>query len=114
MNIETLMAEGLRQVRARLEKRFPRENPAALDEFAQGLHGAAVVWDVPLEHLFEWISHDHDRKDWSVSAWRLWCDRYAADRDGGHRCRNCQGGQLMLTRAGVWTCAACGVKELEP
>ena len=49
-----------------------------LDEFCEALIGIAEQHKVPDESLIFWI-HDHPAgKEWSLAAWRAWCERYAA------------------------------------
>jgi hypothetical protein len=115
-----LRAETLKVIRRELGDRFPDEdqsNPAALDEYAQGLQAIAIAFDVPIigtEGLIFWIHDRYEAKDWSLAAWRLWCDRYADLRNELEKprmCQRCFANPVTLTKAGVWWCGKCGEVE---
>lgn len=113
-----LRSETLALIRRRLAERFPdehRANPVSLDEFAEGLHATAIKFDVPVDSaLLPWIEDRIEGKDWSLAAWRLWCDRYAALRAEFAQpslCHRCGAHPVTLTKAGKWQCPACGEVE---
>lgn len=80
-----LRTETLKLIRRQLAARFPDEeadNPAALDQFAEGLQAVAIEYDVPIiERLIFWIHDRYEGKEWSLATWREECGRYRELRD---------------------------------
>ena len=77
--------QAFAEIRRALAERYPDEqlsSPDSLTQFAEGLHAAAIQFDVPVEHLFLWIAERDGR---SLAAWRLECECYAEAREGRPR-----------------------------
>lgn len=109
--------DATKMIREQLARRFPHEDTVSattLDAYAEGLVAVAESYGVPIvgsEGLEFWIEDRYADKDWSLSAWRLWCDRYARLRATVERpqmCPQCYANQLTLTREGVFYCSQCG------
>lgn len=50
---------------------------ASDDSFADSLVLVAEQYAVPVESLIAWLRYRVAGKEWSLAAWRAWCERYA-------------------------------------
>jgi len=97
---------------------------ASDDSFADSLVLVAEQYNVPVESLIAWLRYRVAGKEWSLAAWRAWCERYAdaaaqlppeavkADVSAPETrdlalCESCWA-NVVERIDGRWWCAKCG------
>ena len=100
--------------------------PHSLTEYGDSLFAIAESFQIPDESLHFWLGDRPRGKDWSLSAWRAWCAKYAAAAaslppevtgvapsapEERILCTHCWA-NLVLRQNGSFWCPKCGVIQL--
>lgn len=114
-------------VRRALVSSFPENHaadPKALEEYGDALLLIGEMFQIPVESLVFWIHDKPQDKDFSQSAWRLWCAKYDTARNElppeatqaapeparvgpSVLCTRCFANAVQQI-GGSWWCAKCG------